>query len=133
MLPYQVIQLWQDTKHKETFKQKLSECGFKLIGCGERSVVFSKKGLDYVVKVSNGLVTRPFKELDLEKFRLPYIYVNGNRQIGIQLKATRRTTKSRYKAWVKIRDSVDIPLATYDIHQDNVGWIDRKPVIFDYV
>ncbi len=128
----EVITIWNETRNKNKFKTLLKNFGFKTIGYGERSLVFSKKEIDFVVKVSDGVVTRKFKEEDLEQFRLPYIYVNGNRNIAIQKKVTRRTKSSRYRAWAKIRDSVEANLEVYDIHQDNVGWLDRKPVIFDY-
>src|SRR4051812_40441842 len=132
MTPEEIISIWNVSRNKQRFKTYLRSQGFQIIGCGERSVVLSKKSLDFVVKVSDGVVVRKFREKELEKFRLPYIYVNGNRNIAIQKKVTRRTKASRYRAWAKIRDSVTTLLSDYDIHQDNVGWLNRKPVIFDY-
>src|SRR6478736_8180071 len=132
MLPYQTIQLWNQTKNKRKFESLLIEKGFSVIGSGDRSLVFSRRDIDYVVKISTGLVSRPFQNSILEKFRLPYIFLNGNHQIGLQLKASRRTKSSRYRAWKKIRDAANVDLDVFDIHQDNVGWINRKPVIFDY-
>jgi hypothetical protein len=132
MSPDRVIQIWNATRNKKLFKRLLVEEGLKPVGCGERSLVFGNKSLDFIVKVSDGVVTRKFREPDLERFRLPYLYTNGNRQIAIQRKANRRTKASRYRAWSIIRDAVKTPLDTYDIHQDNVGWVDGKPVIFDY-
>ncbi len=134
MTPEQVIDVWYETKNKERFKAFLKECGFTCIGYGDRSIVLSKKCIDFVVKVSsNGIVTRKFKRPDLEKFRLPYLYVNGNRNIAIQQKVTRRTKASRYRAWSHIRDNVDANLGDFDIHQGNVGWFKGKPVFFDYI
>lgn len=103
------------------------------MGWGESSLVYSRKDVDFVVKVSSYLTDTPLKNKILEKFRLPYLFVNRTKSVGIQLKASARTQSSRYKAWKKIRDAaVGINLDFYDIHQDNVGWINRKPVIFDH-
>ncbi len=127
-----IIRLWNETRNKKLFKKLLLAAGFSILGFGLRSIVFSKRKLDFVVKVSDGVVTRKFKQPDLERYRLKYIYTNGNRNIAIQKKASCRTKASRYRAWAKIRDSVNANLEEFDIHQDNVGWLNGTPVIFDY-
>lgn len=133
MSPDRVIQIWNETRKHETFKERLQQEGFKYLGCGRSSTVFSRGDVNFVVKVGKGVNTRKFKEPELEQFRLPYLYVNGNRNMGIQLKVN-RNKKSKYRAFKRISDAVppEIFLDTYDIHQDNVGWLNRKPVIFDY-
>lgn len=132
MSPSRVIQLWNETRNKSKFKESLLAAGLRKIGFGERSLIFSNKELDFVVKVSDGVTTRKFKEPELEQFRLPYLFVNGNRHIAIQRKANCRTKALRYRAWAMIRDAANVDLMDYDIHRDNVGWVDGKPVIFDY-
>ena len=133
MSPERVIQIWFATRKHETFKKYLKEEGFKYLGCGRTSEVFTRRDVNFVVKVGKGCVTRKFKEPELEKFRLPYLFVNGNRSVGIQHKV-RRNKESKYRAFRIINNAVppDVFLDNYDIHQDNVGWLNRKPVIFDY-
>lgn len=133
MLYNQVVSIWNNSNDKKDFRKRLLKEGFIRIGAGRRAVVFSKPQLEYVVKIASvgGVPSRKFKEPELEKFRLGYLFLNGNRQVAIQRKA-KRTTKSKYRAWARIRDSVDRDISDYDIHHDNVGWIDGKPVIFDY-
>lgn len=134
MSPTQVIEIWQQTRNKKKFQDSLAQLGFKYHGCGKMSTVWTRDDVDYVVKIGTGCVTHKFKEPTLEQFRLPYIYTNGNRCIGIQLKAN-TTKEDKYQAYKKISEeaSMDIELYDYDIHQDNVGLLNGKPVIFDYV
>jgi hypothetical protein len=133
MSPDNVIALWHQTRNHEKFKKLLKQQGFKYLGCGRNSTVFARDDVNFVVKIGRGCVTRKFKEPELEQFRLPYLYVNGNRNIGIQLRV-RRDKKSKYRAFKRIQDATppELQLYEYDIHQDNVGWLNRKPVIFDY-
>ena len=134
MLPTEVIEIWNKTRNKKKFQIDLEVKGFKYIGCGKRSTVLSREDIDYVIKISDcGCVTRRFREPTLEQFRLPYIYTNGNRCIGIQKKAE-VTPEGKYRAYEKILSEIpiEIDLYDFDVHQDNVGWLNGKPVIFDH-
>ncbi len=129
----EIIHLWNESKNKQDFKTKLKEQGFVTIGSGRRSVVFSKPKLDFVVKVASagGVATRAFREPEIEKYRLPYLYVNGNRHIAIQPKVN-CSKKNKYRAWDRIQGETSVELYIYDINQENVGMRKNKPVIFDY-
>lgn len=133
MSPIKVINLWNESSNKNEFKAKLLKHGFKIIGFGAQALVFSKKSLDFVIKVTQngGLPNRKFRETDLEQYRLGYLFLSDTRHVGIQKKVN-RNKKSKYRAWAKIRDAVEVHLEKYDIHQDNVGFLNRRPVIFDY-
>jgi len=130
MTPQSIVKIWNKAKNKKDFEQKLTDRGFSYFGCGDNSVVYSKKDINFVIKVGKGVCTRKLPK-ELERFRLPYIYTNGNRQIAIQLKVD---TSKTYEARKIIDSSCSrTNLLDYDIHQDNVGWLDGKPVIFDYL
>lgn len=131
MLPADVIKIWNKTKNEETFKEHLRDQGFKFLGSGLDSVVFTKPRIEFVVKVSEGVLpTHKIPHPKLEEYRLGYIFTNRQRSVGIQMRVNR---SNRYRAWARIRDSVDVNIDEFDIHQQNVGWYLGKPVIIDYV
>lgn len=132
--PSQIIKQWKRIRSRRRFESLLSREGWKRVGFGLDAVVYGIKEADFVVKLSDGVPTRRFKEPSLERFRLGHVYVSPRRKFSIQRKVATRTSSSRYRAWKVINEAVEpeIDLLDYDIHQDNVGWLDGKPVIFDY-
>lgn len=131
MPPQIIIDLWNESKNKKDFEEKLIERGFKCIGAGKYSAVYGCSRVNFVVKVGLGVSTSKLPK-SLDKFRLPYIFTNGNRQIAIQQKVR---IERQYEAQKLIRaacgDNIDIE--DYDIHKENVGWFRGRPVIIDYL
>jgi len=145
-----VIELWREAKQqaigydangrengiqlslaKEYFIEKLEKIKYKCIGDGTYKLVFSKKSVDFVVKIyHNGAIDD--KLIQREDFS-PYIvestYSDG--AIKIQAKASRASRNKAYKFFENTfgKEYCEI----FDIHSENVGWINNKPVIFDFV
>ena len=116
---------------KETFIKKLEENNFQCIGEGAYKLVFSKKSIDFVIKIyhTGSIDDREDKRFKLTKYCVkPYYKCNC---ICIQPKAKRNAKNKAYK-FLEERLGKDY-CELFDIHQENVGWIDEKPVIFDYV
>jgi hypothetical protein len=127
-----IIKIWYESRRRDKFTSNLKKQGFCIVGYGDRSLVLSKPEIDFVVKVSDRLPTRRFREPELEKFRLPYIFLSENKRMGIQAKVN-VGRRAKYLAFRKINEATQADLAMYDIHLDNIGFLKRRPVIFDYV
>ena len=145
-----VIELWKEAKQqaigydvngkengiqlslaKECFIEKLKKLKFNCIGEGTYKLVFSKRSVDFVVKVySNGSVDdKLLNEEDFSPYIIESLYSDG--AIKIQAKASRARKNKAYKFFENMfgKEYCEI----YDIHAENVGWINGKPVIFDFV
>lgn len=106
-------------------KQWLRLMGLEIIGTGADKKVYSHDELDFVVKV--GYISNLKKDLEAPKewmfFGEYYDFVE------IQPKVKVFQTE---KAVRLIRELYGACLPEYDIHVDNVGWHDGKPVAFDW-
>lgn len=131
MSPDKIIEIWKSTQNQEEFRKLIKQEGFIYLGKGLDTKVYGHKKAEFVVKISRDkLPTRKFKEPALEEFRLGYLYINRGRNVGLQQRVQR---KNRLKAFNKICENANIDLIQYDIHIQNVGWLDGKPKIIDYV
>jgi len=145
-----VIELWREAKQqaigydvngkengiqlsraKEYFVEKLEKHTYKCIGAGTYKLVFSKKSVDFVVKIyHNGSIDdKLMQEEDFSPYIVESAYSDG--VIKIQAKASRAKRNKAYKFFENIfgKEYCEI----FDIHSENVGWINNKPVIFDFV
>ena len=128
--PKSVISLWNKSRNKKDFENKLRSKGFACIGAGRYSAVYGSNRANFVVKVGLGVTTRKLPK-EIDKFRLPYIFTNGNRQVALQVRVS---TNRQYEALKEIKQATDrVNIADYDIHKANVGWYQGKPVIIDYL
>ena len=113
------------------FIEKLEKAKYECVGDGAYKLVFSKKSIDFVVKIyHNGSVDDKTDErFKLAKFFIKPTYSDG--VISIQQKAKRINKNKAYKFFEDLfgKDYCEL----HDIHQDNIGWLNNKPVIFDFV
>ena len=119
------------TLAKELFIKKLEAQNFQCIGDGAYKLVFSKKSIDFVVKIyhTGSIDDREDKRFKLSKYWMkPYYRCTC---ISIQPKV-KRTNKNKAYKYLEERLGKDY-CELFDIHPDNVGWSEDKPVIFDYV
>jgi hypothetical protein len=119
------------TLAKELFIKKLEANNFQCIGEGAYKLVFSKKSVDFVVKIyhTGSIDDREDGRFKLTKYCVkPYYRCSC---ISIQPKV-KRTAKNKAYQFLEERLGKDY-CELFDVHQENVGWIDNKPVIFDYV
>jgi hypothetical protein len=116
---------------KEIFIRELENGGYKCIGEGAYKLVFSKKSLDFVVKIyhTGSIDDREDKRFKLTKYCVKPYY--KCKCICIQPKVKRNKKNKAYK-YLEERLGKDY-CELFDVHPDNVGWIDNKPVIFDFV
>ena len=145
-----VIELWRECKEnalmwdannvrnsldikfaKKNFIKKLKKLNFKIIGDGTFKLVLSKKSIDFVVKIyHNGSVDDKLdKRYKFSKYFIDPIYFDG--AISIQKKANRKNKKTAKNFFEKKFGKTYCEI--YDIHSENVGWINNNPVIFDFV
>jgi len=116
---------------KESFIRHLENGGYECIGDGAYKLVFSKKNIDFVVKIyhTGSIDDRQDKRFKLNKYWVKPYYKCGC--ISIQPKVKRNAKNKAYK-FLEERLGKDY-CELFDVHPDNVGWVDDKPVIFDYV
>ena len=116
---------------KEYFIKKLEKLKYKCIGDGAYKLVFSKKSVDFVAKIyHNGSIDdKLMQKEDFSPYIVESAYSDG--VIKIQAKANRANKNKAYKFFENIfgKEYCEI----FDIHSENVGWINNKPVIFDFV
>lgn len=107
---------------------------FKKIGEGAFSSVFSKKGIKYVVKISNDwFLEKPRKGSKLEKYFIGYLYLSWDREFGIQQKVTDIKSRSGEDRKRVLRKFKKASLhKRYDIHPLNVGKYKGKWVLIDF-
>ena len=116
---------------KELFITHLENGGYRCIGDGAYKLVFSKRSVDFVVKVyhTGAVDDKPNKKYKLNKYTVKTYYTDGC--IAIQPKVKRNNKNKAYN-FLEERLGKDY-CEIFDVHPDNVGWLDNKPVIFDYV
>ena len=119
-------------------KNYLLSKGFDKIGSGCESVVYSKEGFDYVIKI----VYDPFtysgnkKPLDSIHFARTRSFTTNSIIITIQEKVDKvvgfgcvANLRKRYDKFYKFMEKkYDIS----DVHEENVGLIKGRMVVFDY-
>ena len=109
--------------------------GFKQIGQGGFSTVYSKDGFDYVVKVGGGMYSIPKGE----HYLLPTYVVNSDGGLMIQPKCDEVYTGDfsaecpTHAYWIDIQKSLSKKCKGWrDTHCGNVGIYKGKPVIIDW-
>lgn len=116
---------------KKNFIKKLEKLKYHLLAKGTFKSAFTKKSIDFVIKIyHNGSVDDRLQEESLfAKYFIRPTYFDG--AISIQRKAKRINKNKAYKFFENIfgKDYCEL----YDIHPENVGWLNNKPVIFDFV
>ena len=145
-----VINLWREAKQeslaydvngkengidlylaRDNFIEKLEKAKYECVGDGAYKLVFTKKSLDFVVKIyHNGSVDdKTDRRFKLAKYFIQPEYSDG--VISIQQKAKRSNKNKAYQFFEDLfgKDYCEL----HDIHQDNIGWINNKPVIFDFM
>ena len=116
---------------KDKFIEKLEKAKYECVGDGAYKLVFSKKSVDFVVKIyhNRSIDDKTDERFKLAKFFIKPTYSDG--VISIQQKAKRTNKNKAYKFFEDLfgKDYCEL----HDIHQDNIGWLNNKPVIFDFV
>jgi len=116
---------------KDFFIKELENGGYKCIGDGAYKLVFSKKNIDFVIKVFH---TGSIDEKISSSFRFYKDYVHPYYFDGVMSIQQKVNTKNKDNAFSFFekkfgKDYCEI----YDINPENVGWIKEVPVIFDFV
>jgi hypothetical protein len=116
---------------KKSFIKKLKKLKFHVIGDGTFKLVLSKKSINFVVKVyHNGSIDDKINEdCKFKEYFIEPTYSDG--AISIQAKAKRNATTKAYKFFEKMFGKSYCEV--FDIHPENVGWLNGKPVIFDFL
>lgn len=112
-----------ETKYKK-MRTWLRSVGFRFIGRGCYKDVYARKGFNYVIKIGD---TFWHEEPDEEVCLLP-VFIND--WLEIQQKVSLRNRDEAYKIIHKYLDDKGSEIA--DAHCDNVGWLGKKPVLFDW-
>jgi fructosamine-3-kinase len=116
-------------KNTEKFIQQIIVRGFEKIGLGSYKSVYSKKKLGYVIKIANSL-NDEFANVpsEIKNYYIKPYYIDE--RIVIQQKAN---TKNSEEARQDIADLIgQDSCCDYDIWEGNCGYINNKPVIFDF-
>lgn len=116
-------------KNTEKFRKQIIVQGFNEIDQGSYKLIYSKNKLSYVIKIARSL-NDEFAKLPskLKNFYLKPYYIDQN--IVIQQKAD--TTNSK-EARQDIADLIgQDSCCDYDIWEGNCGYLNNKPVIFDF-
>jgi len=130
--------LWENTMQKidfgfakELFISSLESKNFKCIGDGGYKLVFTKRSVDFVVKIyhTGSIDDKEDGRFKLSKYTIKPWY--RDKYIAIQLKAIRTNKHKAYKIIESKLGSDYCEL--FDVHPDNVGWLNNEAVIFDYV
>ena len=116
---------------KDFFIKELESEGYKCIGDGAYKLVFSKKNIDFVIKVFH---TGSIDEKISSSFRFYKDYVHPYYFDGVMSIQQKVDIKNKNDAFFFFekkfgKDYCEI----YDINPENVGWIKEVPVIFDFV
>lgn len=118
-----------------TVLKDLQAAGFTKIGKGASAVVFTKKSVDYVIKVGDKIDKQPPFDSYLRAYYAKMLYTSKNRKIKVQEKA-RTDDKSSRKALKLLSNllysSERELFEEYDIRMCNCGMIKETPVVFDY-
>lgn len=121
-----------DTKvAKDLFIESLEAKNFECIGEGAYKLVFSKKSVDFVVKIyhTGSIDDREDKRFKLTKYCVKFFHKDA--YISIQPKVKRN---SKNKAYIYLEKKLGKHYCElYDVHPDNVGWLNNKAVIFDFI
>lgn len=107
------------------------EQNFNFLGSGCTSKVYSKDGLDFVIKISRcGGITEPRGVTKkIQKYFLYPLFISNDGKIAIQHKAEIPSYSKRETIANKIER---LTKHQYDIHPANVGIFNRRHVAFDY-
>lgn len=112
----------------------IESCGFKLIGMGSFTNVYSKRGVDYVIKFGQSnykIVHADFSDEKLKQIFLTPLWVKNNKRICIAPKANRRSVKNVHISEIKLAAKT-LGIKVGDLRRDNIGRYDGKPYIIDY-
>jgi RIO-like serine/threonine protein kinase len=121
----------------EDAKEYLESMGFSIIGKGRESVVYSKKGFEYVIKLQTWQKTKRvlcdkhfanqvtfnsdsfnvIVQEKCEKFELPYPYIE---------------TSKPYKKWQKFKLFIEKKFDVGDLYDFNMGLRNGKLVSIDW-
>ena len=116
-------------KNTEKFKKQIIAQGFNEIDQGSYKLIYSKNKLSYVIKIARSL-NDEFAKLPskLKNFYIKPYYIDE--RIVIQQKAD---TKNSEEARQDIADLIgQDSCCDYDIWEGNCGYLNGKPVVFDF-
>ena len=136
LIRYHVNKLIKLDYHKAN--QYLVNKGFINIGSGCESIVYSRKGFDYVIKLQFSPFTQTGMDRDIPSdnhFAATEVFKGNNMNIIIQEKVE-HTVCSQYDKYItrfrKFRSFVEKNFGVSDIHDENVGIIRGKMIVFDW-
>tara|TARA_B100000035_G_scaffold290036_1_gene276853 strand:+ start:1207 stop:1614 length:408 start_codon:yes stop_codon:yes gene_type:complete len=116
-------------KNTEKFREQIIVQGFNEIDQGSYKLIYSKNKLSYVIKIARSL-NDEFAKLPskLKNFYIKPYYIDE--RIVIQQKAD---TKNSEEARQDIADLIgQDSCCDYDIWEGNCGYLNGKPVVFDF-
>jgi RIO-like serine/threonine protein kinase len=122
----------------EDARDYLISVGFNQIGSGCESVVYSRKGFDYVIKLHYSPFTFSGMKRDIpsEKHFVPTVVFRRNDFNIVIQKKVEHTVCAKYEKFAKrYKEFVKRMEKTYqvsDIHDENVGVIKGRFWIFDW-
>jgi hypothetical protein len=116
----------------------LQNKGFNMIGSGCESVVFSRKGFDYVIKLQHSPFSQSGTDRDIpddNHFASTKVFKGNGMNIIIQEKVE-HTVNKHYSKYItrfrKFRSFVEKNFGVSDIHDENVGIIRGRMIVFDW-
>lgn len=117
-------------------KEYLSNNGFKMIGSGCESVVYSKKGFEYVIKLNYCPFSNTGIHVDIPSDKHFAKYLTFTTSFGhliiqekcevLKYRDRNITNFKKFRKWVEAKYSVS------DIHFENVGVINGRFLVIDY-
>jgi hypothetical protein len=111
---------------------------FSVIGSGQESVVFSRKGFDYVIKLQHNPFNNSGTKVDIPDsvhFIPTKVIECRSFNIIIQKKVDHTVCGKYYtyqKRFEKFRLFMEKKFSVSDIHDENVGIVNGRMVVFDW-
>jgi hypothetical protein len=121
---------------KDDAKNYLTDNGFSRIGHGEESIVYSRKGFEYVIKIQYEAFHNSgtnADEVPSDKHFVPTMVFRGDKfNIIVQKKCDDRRVDYFDKRYQKFQRFVRDKFSVSDIHEKNVGLIKGRMYVFDW-
>jgi hypothetical protein len=116
---------------KKMFIRNLKDGGCKCIGEGAYKLVLSKEDFDFVVKIyhTGAIDDKCDNRLKLMRYYLKPYYKSPLISIQPKVKLSKKHNAFKLLETILGEDYC----RKFDVHADNVGWLNNAPVIFDYI
>lgn len=128
-----LINYYEKTVDTDKFLNVLIKLGFDKISVGNFSDVFRFKDSNFVIKVcirgNQGLPVPDNRSKRLKELFVGYKCISLDSKVGVQ---------ERVEEYASIKDKVlrknllKLTKLKYDIHIGNIGYLNNRPVVFDF-